>query len=31
MPWVAMETKDFEDPADGDDYDMFQVGMQIKF
>jgi len=31
MPWIAMETKDFEDPADGDDYDMFQTGLEIKF
>jgi hypothetical protein len=31
MPWVAIEKKDFEDSADGDDYDMFQVGLQIKF
>jgi len=31
MPWIAIETKDFEDPADGTDYDMFQVGMQISF
>jgi hypothetical protein len=31
MPWVAIEKKDFEDPADGDDYDMIQVGLQIKF
>jgi len=31
MPWIAMEQKDFEDDADGDDYDMIQVGLQIKF
>jgi len=31
MPWIAIETKDFEDPADGTDYDQFQVGMEIKF
>lgn len=31
MPWIAMEKKDFEDSADGDDYDMIQVGLQINF
>jgi len=31
MPWIAFEKKDFEDSADGDDYDMIQVGLQIKF
>ena len=31
MPWAAIEDKDFEDPADGDDHKMFQLGMQIKF
>ena len=31
MPWIAIEQKDFEDSTDGDDYDMIQVGLQIKF
>ena len=31
MPWIAIEKKDFEDDSDVDDYDMIQVGLQIKF
>lgn len=31
MAWIAMVKKDFEDSADEDDYDVLQVGFQIKF